>query len=271
MIKISATLIKELRSLTGAGFMECKKALLEEKGDIEKSIDHLRKLGHAKAQKKIHNITNYGVIFAHTKDNCSALLELNCETDFVAKDTLFQSFGKEVISTALSQNIREINELRSLFNNKRIDLINRINENINICNFSAIYNQNVTSYVHDNRIGVLVSVDNLNTKISKNIAMHIAASKPEYLCAEDVPHSIFDREYQIQLALLKNINKPDNILKKIMIGRMQKFTNSISLIGQDFVIDPTKTVGQLLQEYNAKVISFIRFEIGEKVINSLFI
>lgn len=267
-MNITADLVKELRLRTGVGLMECKKALLEENGNIELSIDNLRKSGKSKAEKKIFNITKHGLIFAKTIDNYGVLLEINCETDFVAKHSLFISFGSEIASTALTKKIKKISELEMIFQEKKIDLINRMNENINIRSFNFLSGKNITSYVHDGRIGVLVCTNNLNLKISKNISMHIAASKPEYLYPKNVPHSVFEREYQIQLELSKTLNKPVNILNKIITGKMNKFTNSISLVGQNFVMDPSKTIGQLLSENNTEVISFIRYEIGGSVIDS---
>ncbi|AAM67785.1 translation elongation factor Ts [Buchnera aphidicola] len=267
MSHITALLIKELRLRTGAGFMECKRALIEEKGDIELSIDNLRKSGQARAEKKIHNITNQGLIFAKIKNKIGAMVELNCQTDFVAKDTLFYSLGKEIILTALSKKIKNIDDIRNVFEIKKTELIVKTGENIKINRFSFIEGDNIISYIHSGRIGVLVSASNLNQETLKNIAMHIAASKPEYLSPNDISDSVFKREYEIQLELAKKQNKSSEILKKIVQGRMNKFVNDISLVGQKFIMDNTKTVGALLNEYNARIISFIRFEIGDKIFN----
>ncbi|WP_295164872.1 translation elongation factor Ts [uncultured Buchnera sp.] len=267
MSNITACLIKELRLRTGAGFMECKRALIEEKGDIELSIDNLRKSGQARAEKKTHNITNQGMIFAKIKNKIGAMLELNCQTDFVAKDNLFSLLGKEIILTALSQKIRNIDDIKNIFEMKKTELISKVGENIKINRFSFIEGDNIFSYIHGGRIGVLVSASNLNKEILKNIAMHIAASKPEYLSPNEISNSVFQREYEIQLELAKKQNKSSEILKKIVQGRMNKFINNISLTGQDFIMDTTKTVGSLLNEHNARIISFIRFEVGEKKFN----
>lgn len=263
---VTASLIKKLRSRTGAGFLECKRALVEAKGDIELSIDNLRKSGKMSAEKKINNITNQGSIFAVVKDNIGVMLELNCETDFVSKDDLFIVFGKEITSTALKEKINNIEQLKNIFEEKRTSLIFKVGENINIRRFYFIKGENILSYVHGVRIGVLVDANNyLDKKILKNIAMHIAASKPQYLHPEDVSDAVFQREYQIQLALAKNLNKPSNILNKIIKGRMNKFVNNISLTSQSFIMDANKTVKDILNEHNACIKSFCRFELGETI------
>ncbi|CAL4326296.1 translation elongation factor Ts [Buchnera aphidicola] len=262
---ITASLIKTLRSRTGAGFLECKRALLEENGDIELSIDNLRKSGKMHAEKKIKNTTNQGMIFSKIKNNIGVMLELNCETDFVSKDELFISLGKDIILTTLKNEIKDINELKNIFEEKRIDLVSKVRENINIRRFHFMQGENIVSYVHGNRIGVLVDANFFNAIILKNIAMHIAASKPKYVHPKHVSDSVFKREYEIQLALAKNLNKPSVVLNKILEGRMNKFINNISLTGQNFIIDSTKTVGDILKEHNGYIKSFIRFELGEVI------
>ncbi|QCI18782.1 translation elongation factor Ts [Buchnera aphidicola] len=266
MIDIPALLVKKLRLRTGVGFMECKRALIEENGDIELSIDNLRKSGKIQASKKLKNTTNHGVIFASTQNNIGVMIELNCQTDFVAKDNLFISFGKEIILTALSEKIKNIFDIQNYFKIKITELIVKFGENIKINRFEIINGNNIFSYVHAGRIGVLVSANNLNQDVLKNISMHIAASKPDYIHPKDVSKEIFEREYNIQLELVKNYKKPTNILKKIVDGRMNKFLNNISLVGQNFIIDPNKKVGQVLDEHNGNIISFVRFEIGENTI-----
>ncbi|QCI17631.1 elongation factor Ts [Buchnera aphidicola (Acyrthosiphon lactucae)] len=263
---VDTCLIKELRSRTGVGFLECKRALLEEKGNIESAIDNLRKKGQLNAEKKINNVTNQGAIFLKIQNNIGVMLELNCETDFVSKDNSFIFLGEEIILQALERKIKDINHLKNIFELRRTDLILKVGENININRFHFIEGENLSSYLHGNRIGVLVSASSLNKKILKNIAMHIAASKPEYLRPENVSSIVFNREYEIQLELAKNLKKPPNLLKKIIDGRMNKFINNISLTGQSFIMDPTKTVGEILKEHNSYIISFIRFELGEVIL-----
>lgn len=262
---IRSCLVKELRARTGAGFLECKRALVEENGDIESAIDNLRKSGQLSAEKKINNTTNQGVIFSKIQNNIGVMLELNCETDFVSKDDLFICLGNEIILKALEDKIKDINQLKDIFESKRTDLILKVGENINIRRFHFMEGENIISYLHGSRIGVLVSAGSLDKIILKNIAMHIAASKPEYLHPENVSSAVFNREYQIQLELANTLKKPSNILTKIIDGRMKKFVNNISLTGQSFIMDSTKTVGDILNENNAYIISFIRFELGEVI------
>lgn len=262
---IDAYLIKELRTRTGAGFLECKRALLEENGDIESAIDNLRKSGKLIAEKKINNVTNQGMIFSKIQNNVGVMLELNCETDFVSKDNFFISLGENIIRKALEEKIKDINHLKDIFELKRTDLVLKVGENINIRRFHFMEGENISSYLHGHRIGVLVNAGSLDKTILKNIAMHIAASKPEYLYPKNVSSIVFKREYNIQLELASNLKKPPNLLKKIIDGRMNKFVNSISLTGQSFVVDPTKTVGDVLNEHDSYITSFIRFELGETV------
>ncbi|QFQ32071.1 translation elongation factor Ts [Buchnera aphidicola] len=265
MTEITAELIKKLRLRTGVGFMECKRALVEENGDIELSIDNLRKSGKMQVLKKLKNVANQGLILSNFKNNFGAILELNCQTDFVAKDNLFISLGNEIISTALSKRIKKICDINNYFEEKITELIIKFGENIKINRFKTIKGESIYSYVHAGRIGVLVNANNLNKDILKNITMHIAASKPEYINPNEVPKSIFEREYNIQLELVKSYKKSTHILQKIVDGRMNKFVNNISLIGQSFIMEPNKTVGQVLKENNGSIISFIRFEIGEDI------
>lgn len=264
-VNITADLIKKLRSRTGVGFLECKRALLEEHGDIELSIDNLRKSGKMNAEKKINNITNQGVIFSRTKNNIGVMLELNCETDFVSKDNSFRMFGEELVLTALEKNIQDIQILKKIFEDKRTDLVLKVGENINIRRFHFMQGENIIAYIHGVRIGVLVDANLLNPIILKNIAMHIAASKPEYVDPKNVPDTVFQREYQVQLELAKKLGKSHNILNKILEGKMNKFINNISLVTQNFIMDSNKTVGNILSEHHIHINSFVRFELGEVI------
>lgn len=267
MIEITAALIKELRLRTGVSFLECKRALLEENGNIELSVDNLRKSGKMHAEKRTHKITKQGAIFLKIHSSVGAILELNCETDFVSKDDLFTYLGNEIISISLLKKIQNINDLKKIFEEKRTDLLLKVGENIKIRRFHYMTGKNITSYLHGGRIGVLVSSNDSNNKILKNIAMHIAASKPEYLNPEDVPSTIFNREYQIQLELSKKLKKSSLILEKIVQGRMKKFIDNISLTKQSFIMNPSETVGEVLIKNKVSITSFIRFEVGE-LINS---
>ncbi|MCW7762473.1 translation elongation factor Ts [Photorhabdus luminescens] len=267
MSGITAALVKELRERTGAGMMECKKALVEANGDIELAIDNMRKSGQAKAAKKAGRVAAEGIILAEvaTDGKFGALVELNCETDFVAKDAGFIAFGKEVMAAVLADKISDVETLKAKFEEQRTALVAKIGENINIRRVSVLEGEQLGTYLHGARIGVLVAAEGANEELIKHVAMHIAASKPEYVNPSDVPADVVEREHQIQLDIAMQSGKPREIAEKMVSGRMNKFTGEISLTGQNFVMDPSKTVGDLLKENNAKVTSFIRYEVGEGI------
>ncbi|MBC8944086.1 MULTISPECIES: translation elongation factor Ts [Xenorhabdus] len=267
MADITAALVKELRERTGAGMMECKKALVEANGDIELAIDNMRKSGQAKAAKKAGRVAAEGVILVEVSSDAkfAGIVELNCETDFVAKDSGFLAFGKEVIASVMADKNADIDALKAKFEEQRTTLVAKIGENINIRRVAILEGEAVGSYLHGARIGVLVAAEGANEELIKHIAMHVAASKPEYVNPTDVPADVVEREHQIQLDIAMQSGKPREIAEKMVSGRMNKFTGEISLTGQNFVMDPSKTVGALLKENNAKVIDFIRFEVGEGI------
>ncbi|MCC8373799.1 MULTISPECIES: translation elongation factor Ts [Photorhabdus] len=269
MSGITAALVKELRERTGAGMMECKKALVEANGDIELAIDNMRKSGQAKAAKKAGRVAAEGIILAEVAADSKfgALVELNCETDFVAKDAGFIAFGKEVMATVLADKISDVETLKAKFEEQRTALVAKIGENINIRRVSILEGEQLGTYLHGARIGVLVAAEGAgaNEELIKHVAMHIAASKPEYVNPSDVPADVVDREHQIQLDIAMQSGKPREIAEKMVSGRMNKFTGEISLTGQNFVMDPSKTVGDLLKENTATVTSFIRYEVGEGI------
>ncbi|AXW87135.1 elongation factor Ts [Lonsdalea britannica] len=267
MAEITAALVKELRERTGAGMMECKKALVEANGDIELAIDNMRKSGQAKAAKKAGRVAAEGIILTKiaADGKYGVIAELNCETDFVAKDAGFKAFGEEVATAALNDRITDVEELKAKFEDQRTALVAKIGENINIRRISVLSGDALGSYLHGARIGVMVAATGADEELIKHIAMHIAASKPEYVKAEDVPADVVAREHQIQLDIAMQSGKPREIAEKMVEGRMRKFTGEISLSGQHFVMDPSKTVGQLLKEHNADVTSFIRYEVGEGI------
>lgn len=265
MADITAALVKELRERTGAGMMECKKALVEAQGDIEVAIDNMRKSGQAKAAKKAGRVAAEGVILTQINGNTGVIVELNCETDFVAKDAGFLAFGHDVIAAVAAERITDIEALKAKFEDQRTALVAKIGENINIRRVAVLEGDVVGSYLHGARIGVLVAAKGADEELVKHIAMHVAASKPEYVRPEDVPADVVDREHQIQLDIAMQSGKPRDIAEKMVQGRMKKFTGEVSLKGQAFVMDPAKTVDQLLKEKGADVINFIRFEVGEGI------
>ncbi|TKI05903.1 translation elongation factor Ts [Martelella alba] len=267
MADITAALVKELRERTGAGMMECKKALVEAQGDIELAIDNMRKSGQAKAAKKAGRVAAEGVILTKIAEDgkYGVIVELNCETDFVAKDGGFKAFGDGVVAAALAERITDIEALKAKFEEQRTAMVAKIGENINIRRVAALEGDVLGAYLHGARIGVLVAASGADGELVKHIAMHVAASKPEYVNAADVPADVVAREHQIQLDIAMQSGKPREIAEKMVEGRMRKFTGEISLTGQHFVMDPNKTVGQLLQEHKASVLNFIRFEVGEGI------
>ena len=264
---ITADLVKTLRERTGAGIMECKKALIEEKGNIELAIDNMRKSGQAKAVKKASRVAAEGIILTNINQEgqYGVILELNCETDFVAKDSSFTTFGNKVLTAALNEQIINIEVLKKKFEEQRILLVAKIGENVNIRRLGMLKGKVLGSYLHGDRIGVLLSAEGGDKELMKHIAMHIAASKPEYVNADDVPAEVVEREHKIQLDIAMQSGKPREIAEKMVEGRMRKFTNEIALTGQHFVMDLSKTVYNLLEEHNAKINNFIRFEVGEGI------
>ncbi|KAE9530246.1 translation elongation factor Ts [Testudinibacter aquarius] len=265
MAEITAALVKELRDRTGAGMMECKKALVEANGDIELAIDNMRKSGQAKAAKKAGRVAAEGVILARVDGGYGVLLEMNCETDFVAKDAGFLALANKVADAALAGKVTDVEVLKAQFEEERAALVAKIGENMNIRRVAAISGDVVGAYLHGAKIGVLVAATNADDELVKHIAMHVAASRPEFVKPEDVSAEVVAKERDIQVAIAMESGKPREIAEKMVEGRMKKFTGEVSLTGQPFVMDPAKSVGDLLKEKGADVTGFIRFEVGEGI------
>ena len=267
MAEITASLVKELRDRTGLGMMECKKALVEANGDIELAIDNMRKSGQAKAAKKAGRVAAEGVIIARISDDkkYGIVLEMNCETDFVAKDAGFLALANKVADAALAGKVTDVEVLKAQFEDERATLVAKIGENMNIRRVAAISGDVVGAYLHGAKIGVLVAATSADDELVKHIAMHVAASRPEFVKPEDVSAEVVAKEREIQVAIAMESGKPREIAEKMVEGRMKKFTGEVSLTGQPFVMDPTKSVGDLLKEKGADVTGFIRFEVGEGI------
>ncbi|MEL6115471.1 translation elongation factor Ts [Photobacterium sp. SP02] len=263
MATVTAALVKELRERTGAGMMECKKALVEANADIELAIENMRKSGAAKAAKKAGNIAAEGSIIIKNNDSVAALVEVNCQTDFVAKDSNFLTFANEVADAALASKA-DVAELQAQFEEQRIALVTKIGENISIRRVAYIEGEKVASYRHGDRIGVVVA-GNGEDETLKHIAMHVAASRPEYVNPEDVPAEVVAKEREVQVEIAMNEGKPQEIAEKMVEGRMKKFTGEVSLTGQPFIMEPKKSVGDVLKENGASVSTFIRLEVGEGI------
>ncbi|HLV48552.1 MAG TPA: translation elongation factor Ts [Aliidiomarina sp.] len=269
---ITAAMVKELRERTGAGMMDCKKALEEANGDMELAIENMRKSGQAQAAKKAGRIAAEGIILTKAEGNVGTLVELNCETDFVARDASFLAFGDKIVNAAFANRENNVETLvgtslgDATIEETRATLVTKIGENMNVRRVTTIEAGDlVSTYVHGNRIGVAVAITGGNEELARDIAMHVAASAPQFVKPEDVDADVIAKERNIQIDIAMQSGKPKEIAEKMVEGRMKKFTGEISLTGQPFVKDPSKTVGELLKEAGADVVTFIRFEVGEGI------
>ncbi len=272
MSKISAKLVKELRDRTGLGMMECKKALEETAGDIETAIDNLRKSGQAKAAKKAGNIAADGAIIITTEGNKAILLEVNCQTDFVAKDDSFTAFADKVAEVALANNVTDASEIAALdygngqsVEEARVSLVQKIGENIQVRRAQIIEGDNLATYRHGLRIGVVVSTAGGAEDTGKNLAMHIAAFNPVAVNDTDVPADILAREKEIAEAKARESGKPDNIIEKMIEGSLRKYLDDVTLVRQAYVMDNEQKVGDVLKAEGVTVLKFVRFEVGEGI------
>ena len=273
-MKISAALVKELRERTGAGMMECKKALVESTGDIEAAIEAMRKSGQAKAAKKAGRIAAEGLIVIQQDNKHAVMVEINSETDFVSKSDGFKGFCDAVAATVLRDCPSNLEALMAAplvgseksVEKSRQDLISKIGENTNVRRFTLMKNQTgMGVYLHGTRIGVLVDMRGGTAELGKDIAMHIAASRPICVSSEQVSSDTLAKEKDIFTAQAENSGKPAHIIEKMVKGRLDKFLAEITLLGQPFVKDTDKTVAKMLKENQANVEYFERFEVGEGI------
>ncbi|RNF84906.1 translation elongation factor Ts [Montanilutibacter psychrotolerans] len=273
MAEITASLVKELRERTGAGMMECKKALTENNGDIDASAEWLRKSGLAKADKKASRVAAEGRIVAAQADGRAVLVEINSETDFVAKDTNFLSFTDTVGQAALGAADVDALKATQLANGQtveeaRAELIAKVGENVQVRRIARIDSANTLSaYVHGGRIGVLVEVKGGDAELARGLAMHIAAMNPPHIKASDVPAEFVEKEKEIELAKMtdKDKAKPADILEKIIGGKIAKIVNEVTLYGQPYVLDTNLTVEAVLKAAGAEVVTFTRLAVGEGI------
>ncbi len=271
---ITASLVKELRERTGAGMMECKKALVETDGDIEAAAELMRKTGAAKADKKAGRVAADGAIKIKVSDDGkkAAMIEINSETDFVAKDENFQKFADAVLEAVFENEPADMDELLAAklpsgetVEEARKALIAKIGENIQIRRFDILKtDDSLVHYQHGARIGVVVD-SNAAADMARDIAMHIAAVKPEFVSADEVPADVVEKEKGILIAQAESSGKPAEIIEKMIQGRLKKFLAEITLLGQPFVKDPDQTVEKLLKSADAKVNRFLRYEVGEGI------
>jgi len=270
---ITAALVKELRDRTSAGMMECKRALSEAGGDIEKAIEAMRKAGQAKAVKKASRTAAEGtVVVLCADDNKRALVvEINCETDFVAREERFNQFAKETAIKALEHCIQEVEVLQQATDQARLNLVAQLGENITVRRL-AFYEMPegvIGSYGHGDangvRIGALVVLKQGSADLARDLAMQVAAMNPEFLTALDIPEARLHKEREIFTVQTLEEGKPEAMIGKIVEGKLKKFAMELTLLEQSFIKDPSKTVGTLLKESNAEVQAFVRFEVGEGI------
>jgi len=266
-------MVKELRDRTGAGMMECKKALVETGGDTEAAIELLRKSGQAKADKKAGRIAADGRVIVATDGPKAVIVEVNSETDFVAKDENFIAFAESVAATALGSQDAEVGDLMAqsgadgkILEAARTELISKVGENISVRRFARIQAaDHLGNYTHGARIGAVVSLSGGDADLARDIAMHVAASKPTCIDEAGVPRDTLETERRIFTEQARDSGKPPEIIEKMVTGRMLKFLKEITLLGQPFVKDPDISVGKLLDASGAAVTEFLRYEVGEGI------
>lgn len=273
---ITADMVKTLRERTGSGMMECKKALVEAAGDIDLAIENMRKAGLAKADKKSGRTAAEGALAIETSPDrrAAVIVEVNSETDFVAKSDEFQTFVQAVARTALESGAATLEQLLAVemqpgvsVDQMRRELVARLGENIAVRRLARVAAEDgqVASYLHGTKIGVLVALRGGDAETGRDVAMHVAASRP--LCVEEseVPAELVAKEREVYLAQAETSGKPQEIVEKMVEGRVKKYLAEVTLIGQPFVKDPNQTVGKLLASKGATVQRFVRLEVGEGI------
>ncbi len=274
---VTASLVKELRERTGLGMMECKNALVATEGDIEAAIDNLRKSGQAKAAKKAGRTAAEGAVAVKSSDDnkMALMLEVNSETDFVARDDNFKEFVDLIASRALEAKETNIATLMALpaeeggtvtLEEARLGLVQKIGENIQVRRAQLVEAEGVVgSYIHGGKIGVVVSLKGGNVDLGKDVAMHVAASNPLVVNPDEVSKDILDKEKEIFSAQARESGKPEEIIEKMITGRIKKYLAEVSLVEQAFVKNPDTKVGKLAKDAGAEIVSFTRFEVGEGI------
>jgi len=273
MGEVTPKTIKELRDATGAGMMDCKKALLETDGDQEAAAEYLRKKGLAKADKKASRVAAEGKIVVSTKDNKAVMVEVNCETDFVAKDDNFLGFCDKVAGAAINVDGDDVATLMATevggesLESTRQAMVAKIGENIQVRRMASRGGEGSTvgAYVHMNRIGVLVEIEGGDESVCTDVAMHIAAMNPPFATADEVPAEVLEKERKILADQARDSGKPAEIVDKMVEGRIRKYLEEICLVSQNYVKDSSMTVGKYLESKGAKMIGFSRIVVGEGI------
>jgi elongation factor Ts len=271
-MEIKPAMVKELRERTGAGMMDCKKALVEAEGDIDQALELLRKSGQAKADKKSSRVAAEGGVFVKSAGARHAVVEVNSETDFVAKDDNFRRFAERVADELLARAPADVAALMQLpvdggtLEEARLALVTKVGENIGVRRFEILESDNtVGRYVHQGRIGVLVELEGGDEALARDLAMQVAATSPQYVEPGDVPAETLDKEREIFKAQAAQQGKPPQIVEKMVEGQLRKFVDEITLVGQPFVKNPDQRVRDLLKERKARVVKFVRFAVGEGI------
>ena len=268
-MSISASQVKELREMSGVGMMECKKALVETNGDLDKALDLLRANSSLKADKKASRVAADGEIKVAETASYVSLIEINSETDFAAKDAQFKDFTNSVASYLADSQVDSIEELNTQFNEKRQTLIQSIGENIQLRRLKTLQvpgNGSIGSYIHsDGRLAALVAIDTDNQELAKDLAMHVSATNPSCLNSTDLDPEVLDRERAIFLVQAQESGKDAAIMDKIVEGKVNRFLSEVTLVSQTFVKNPDISIQQLLNENNASIVDFIRFKVGEGI------
>ena len=274
-MEISAIDVKKLRTLTNAGMMDCKKALMDSQGDFQKARLLLKERGQSKADSKTGRITAQGIVSIEIEEskNLALVLEINCETDFAAKDDQFVEFSNQISNLLVNEKIENIDQLlnSSISGFERVEdfrksVVAKLGENITIRRFARIFYQGTFgSYIHGNKIAALVDLDIDDKDLAKNLAMQVAASKPQYIDQTDIPKEIIDGESRILRSHADQEGKPKEIIEKIVTGKLNKYLNEITLLGQEYIKDSDLNVSQLLKKSNAHVNLFVRYEVGEGI------
>lgn len=267
MAEITAALVKELRERTGEGMMDCKKALTKAGGDIEKAIDDMRASGAIKAAKKAGNVAAEGAIALKEDGKSAVLLEVNSQTDFLALQDNFKAFVAASVEKAFADKLTDAAPLIEAQEADRLVLVGKVGENVNIRRLVRVEGDVVGGYLHGNKIGVAVVLKGGNVELAKDIAMHVAASNPEFLLPSEVSADAIEREKAVFLSLNadKIAGKPENIVENMIKGRISKFLAEASLVEQAFVKNPEIKVGELAKKAGAEIVSFTYFKVGEGI------
>ena len=277
-MQVTAAMVKELRERTGAGMMECKKALVEAGGDLDVAVDNMRKSGQAKADKKAGRVAAEGLIVFDIDEAAgkAVMVEVNCETDFVAKEQDFKTFAQQAAARALAEQPADAEALSALaveagsdqsFDGRRAELVARIGENITLRRLAYLETGGgpLGAYSHGGRIGALVALKGGDAELAKDIAMHVAASRPLALNEASLPADVLEKEREIVAAQVADSGKPPEIQEKMITGRIGKYLKEVTLTGQPFVKDPDQTVTKYLASAGAEATAFVRFEVGEGI------